>query len=142
MRQLLFPQVDTTSFCTSSLILTLGRSDHQPCFADTEAELPSRQVAHLTQLISSNWTHTGPQSPFPKALESRGPLPLSLSELTAWWLQLVTEPQLTVGQECGEDRDAQHVVNAQNQVNVAVAGAALIGRWGVGPPHQGQACTQ
>lgn len=47
------------------------------------------------------------------------------------------EPQLTIGQERGEDCDAQHVVNAQNQVNVAVARAALIGRWGVGPPRQG-----
>ena len=84
----------------------------------------------------------GPQSSFPEALESRGSLTPSLSpggqpELTARWLQLVPKPQLTVGQERCEDRDAQHVVSAQDRVAVEVTRPALIGRRRAGPPCQG-----
>lgn len=118
---------------TSSLALTVG-SQVIGSFTFMEVKLPGRQGAHLTH----SWSAVSEPTLDSKVLfldlrKAEGPLLLSSfpggqPRLTARGLQRVPDQQLTAGQERGEDRDAQHVVRAQDRVAVEAGRALFIGR--------------
>lgn len=70
------PRLMLLAFHASSLILTLGRSDHQPYFANKDAELPCRPVAHLLHSSSvASEPALDPKAPFLKPWRAEGPCP-------------------------------------------------------------------